>query len=338
MISIRKFLAAKQEIDDSAELRRIVRLLVQGIGLHAVEGDPQDYRQFRYEVREHLEAAETPRTTADLLKSTGAILKTLEAYNSRTTRYLRMQGAELQHMIAMLARTVTTLGSGSLQSVERLREIEHKLAKTSGIEDVRALKQKLEECLECIRTESVRQKTEGARTIETLKEAIRKTKQRISSSGAGSALDPTTGLPSRDSAVAALAEWVLQDKPPCAGLFVLDRVALINSRFGYKIGDQVLKAYLEELQRHLAPVDRVFRWSGPAFLVVLMRPERIEKVREQLRYTLPGRLERNFELPNRSAMLSITATWTVLPMNVPVEELVQQLDSFVATQNPTATG
>ena len=76
--------------------------------------------------------------------SVGAVLKALEDYNARTTRHLRMQGAELYHMIAMLTRTVATLGSGNEQSVSRLREIEGQIEKTSGIEDVRVLKLRLE--------------------------------------------------------------------------------------------------------------------------------------------------------------------------------------------------
>jgi GGDEF domain-containing protein len=204
------------------------------------------------------------------------------------------------------------------------------------IEDVRVLKLRLGECLESIRNETNRQKVESSHAVETLKQEIRGSQERISAAGAGPVLDPTTGLPARTAAAAALAEWVLKPKPPYAALFVVDRIALLSSRFGYAIGDRVLKTYVEELRTRLAPADQIFRWSGPSVLALLSRVERIEKVREHLRFQLPGKIERNFELPNRSALLSISATWAVFPVAMPLDSLIEQLDGFLATQAPAA--
>ena len=336
MISLRKFWSVPDAPQGAGDLLRIVRLMMQGIALHAVEGDPQDYQIFRRDLQEQLEALDAGPTPAELLLRTGSVLKTLEDYNERTTRHLRMQGAELHHMIAMLTRTVATLGSGSEQSLGRLREIEGQLEKTSAIEDVRILKTRLEECLESIRTETKRQKSESSRTVESLRQEIRGSQERISAAGAGHALDPATGLPARSAAAAALAEWALSDKPPYAALFIVDRIPLINARFGYPVGDRVLKTYLEELRGRLAPGDQIFRWSGPAFLALLYRTDRIEKVREQLRFQLPAKIERTFELSNRSALLSISATWAIFPVTEPLDALIEQLDGFLTSQAPAA--
>lgn len=134
-------------------------------------------------------------------------------------------------------------------------------------------------------------------------------------------------MPARAAAAATLAGWALSPTPPFAALFVVNRIALLNSRFGYAVGDQ-------ELRSRLTPADQIFRWSGPAFLALLNRPERIEKVRQHWRYVLPGKLERNFELSNRSVMLSISATWAVFTVAMPMDALVEQLDGFVTIQNP----
>ncbi len=338
MISLRKFWNApnQQQDPEPATLLRVVQLLIQGIALHAVEGDPQEYQSFRRDIQEQLEAVEANSAPADLMLSVGAVLKALENYNARTTRHLRMQGAELHHMIAMLTRTVAALGSGNEESVSRLREIEGQLVKTSAIEDVRVLKQRLADCLESIHTEARRQKSESVRAVVSLQEEIRESQQRIAAAGAGPVLDPTTGLPARAAAAAALAEWVLNPKPPYAALFIVDRVVLINTRFGYEVGDRVLNTYLEELRKHLSPADQIFRWSGPAFLALLQRPDRIEKVREHLRFVLSGKIERNFELSNRSALLSISATWAVFAVAPPLEGLIEQLDSFLGSHHHAA--
>ncbi len=334
MISLRKFWTAAEQEADPAGVARVVGLLIQGIALHAVEGDPLEYQMFRHEMQVQIEAVEANPPAAELLVSIGAILQALEGYNSRTTRHLRMQGTELYHMITMLTRTVETLGAGSEKSVGQLREIEGKIEKTSGIEDVRVLKLRLGECLDGIRVEAERQKADSSRAAASLQEEIRSSQERITAAGAGPVLDPTTGVPARAAAAAALAEWVLSPKPPYAALFVVDRIQLLNSRFGYEVGDRVLKTYLEELRIHLPPGDQIFRWSGPAFLALLNRPDTIEKVREQLRFALQGKIERNFELSKRTVLLSITATWTVFPVTPPLEGLIGRLDAFLSTQRP----
>ncbi len=336
MISIRKFLGAQGEPEPgqaSANLTRIMRLLIQGIALHAVEGDPLDYQMFRHEIQKQLDVVESSPPPAELLVSVGAVVQALEGYNSRTTRHLRLQGAELYRMITMLTRTVETLGSGSEHAVSKLREIEGQIEKTSGIEDVRGLKLRLSQCLDGIRAETQRQKAETARTVARLQEEIRGSQERISVAGAGPVLDPVTGLPARAAAAAALSEWALSPNPPHAALFIVDRIQLLNSRFGYEVGDRVLKTYVEELRSHLPPSDQIFRWSGPALLALLNRPDPIEKVREHLRFALPAKIERNFELAKRSVLLSITATWAVFPIAPPVDEFIDRLDTFLGTQN-----
>lgn len=334
MISLRKFWSQSPDESDPTGLMRVIRLLVQGIGLHAVESDPQEYQILRRDIQKLLEQIEGDPTQAELMMTIGAVLKELETYNARTTRHLRMQGTELYHMIAMLTNTVETLGSGSQRSLGELRAIETQIEKTSMLEDVRVLKLRLGECLETIRTEAERQKQDASRAVANLRQEIRESQHRISAAGAGPVLDPVTGVPARSAAAAALAESAIQQNPPFAALFVVDRVALLNARLGYAVGDRVLQAYLEELRTRLASADQIFRWSGPAFLVLLQRPERIEQVREQLRYAFAGKIERNFELSNRSVLLSISATWALFSAAVPVEDLMIQLDGFLATQNP----
>jgi GGDEF domain-containing protein len=333
MISLRKFLTASQPPDDEG-LRRVVGLLLQGIGLHAVQGDPLDHQKFRQDMQRLLEEAEANPSIQNLLLCTGSALKTLEDYNQRTSRHIRMQGAELQHMISMLTRTVAALGAGSEKAVGNLQEIEVKLEKASVIEDVRALKLRMEECLDGIRQEAARQRIEAVRTTATLKEEIHQTQGRLRAAGGGLVLDPSTGLPARSAAVAALEEAALGSHSAFAVLFIVDRVAPINARLGYAAGDQVLKFYLEELRQKLPPSDRVFRWSGPAFLAVLERRDTIEKVREQLRFTVPGKLERTVSLSNRSALVSVSATWAVFAIGLPFEVLIEQLDGFLSSQSP----
>jgi diguanylate cyclase (GGDEF)-like protein len=331
VISLKKLWSAEQPPVNEDPLR-VIRLLLQGIALHAVEGDREDHEKFRRDMQALLDAVGTNPSTAILLVTTGSALKTLENYNQSTTRYLRMQGAELQNMIGMLTKTVATLGSGSNRSVTRLREIEGQLEKASEIQDVRMLKLRMEQCLESIRQEAQEQKAESSRIVEGLQNDILQTQERIHPSLA-SLPDPVTGLPVRADAETALAKAAAGAKQSFVVLLAVDRFDLINGRFGYAAGDEVLRLYLEALRTRLSPADRIFRWNGPAFVVLLERPNRLESVRDQFRSVVPAKMEKTIHASNRTAMVSVSATWTVFSVTPPVANLIDQLDKFLANRS-----
>jgi diguanylate cyclase (GGDEF)-like protein len=224
------------------------------------------------------------------------------------------------------------LGSGSDRSVTRLREIEGQLEKASEIQDVRMLKLRMEQCLESIREEAQKQKAESSRIVEGLQNDILQTQDRMRPL-ALSLPDPVTGLPARVDAETALAEAASGAAQSFVVLLAVDRVELINGRFGFAAGDEVLRLYLEALRTRLSPTDRIFRWSGPAFVVLLERPNRLESVRDQFRSVVPVKMEKTIHASNRTAMVSISATWTVFSVTAPVAGLIAQLDKFLVNRS-----
>jgi diguanylate cyclase (GGDEF)-like protein len=237
-----------------------------------------------------------------------------------------MGEAELQNIIGMLTRAVATFGSACDRSVARLQKIECQLEQASGSEDVPLLKRSIQECLESIRDETLKQKAERARTHEMLQVL------ETSHSAPAKAPDPVTGLPNRLEAEAALAAAAEGQTPAYVAMLLVDRVALINSRYGHAAGDEVLKLFLESLQTRVLPDDRIFRWSGPAFVVILERTDRLEKVRHLFRAVVPGKIERTIHAANRTALISISSTWTLLPVVVPPADVIEELDKFLANQ------
>ena len=333
MISLKKFWSAEEPPPQTGnqDPLRVIRLLLQGIGLHAVEGDRAEYEKFRKDMEELAAAVEGNPSNGELLINTGSALKTLESYNQNTSRYMRMQGTELQRVIAMLTRTVATLGAGSERSVTRLQEIEGQLVKASEIEDVRMLKVRMEQCLESIRDEAQKQRAESSRLVEGLQHDILQTQERMRTVTVAPT-DSATGLPLRPDAEAALAAAAAGLNPAFVVMLAVDRVALINGRFGYAAGDQALKLYAESLRPRLAAGDRIFRWSGPAFVVLAERAERLERVRDQFRAVVPPKMEKNLQVANRTALVALSATWTVFSVAAPVADLIEQLDKFLANQ------
>ncbi len=86
--------------------------------------------------------------------------------------------------------------------------------------------------------------------------------------------DPLTGLPNRtlfgDRLAHALKRGRGPDHPPVALLFLdVDHFKVINDSFGHEVGDRVLRAVAERLERLVRPGDTVARLGDDEFGLVL---------------------------------------------------------------------
>ena len=116
-----------------------------------------------------------------------------------------------------------------------------------------------------------------------------------------------------------------------AGLFVLDRIQAINTRFGSALGNEVLMLFQKHLLRGLLAGDELFRWGPDSFLALLPRTESGELVRRELGRFLSSRLEATFEIGARSVTLPIASTWTVISLfESGYNQNLRKLDAFRA--------
>ncbi|NTV38869.1 MAG: GGDEF domain-containing protein, partial [Demequinaceae bacterium] len=124
--------------------------------------------------------------------------------------------------------------------------------------------------------------------------------QRLQEAVSRSALfDPLTGLPNRQLFVRevehSLAQW-RRSGTPFAVLFLdLDGFKLINDSFGHHVGDLVLKAVGEDIQRELRSVDTAARFGGDEFVILLANTEpegaRLAALRVQAALAAPHRFD-----------------------------------------------
>ncbi|MCX5479336.1 GGDEF domain-containing protein [Kaistia geumhonensis] len=83
--------------------------------------------------------------------------------------------------------------------------------------------------------------------------------------------DPLTGIANRR----ALEEWMqaFEDhddhKSAALVLFDIDHFKSINDRHGHLVGDEILVTTAQLIRSQLRPIDRVGRWGGEEFLVIL---------------------------------------------------------------------
>jgi GGDEF domain-containing protein len=323
MISIKKLLNADPEAPDST--LRAAQILLQGIGDHAIRCDPGEYIQFRQSMEQTAAAlADGAGGPASLMQAEGAI-RLLEDYNRRTAQGLRVRGSELQGMVKMLTTAIGEISTAGEENVSRLRGIEGLVSSVTQIEDVRAVRAQLSVCLDEIRREAGRQKVVSSSAVDRLKQELGRVQTDKST-------DALTGLPVRARAVELISNACESEQPAFVAVMVLDRLQAVNAALGSEAGDQLLRYFSGYVRRGLPPEDQLFRWTGASFLALLLRPAKIETLREEIRYLLEQKLEYTVRTATRSIRLPVTARWTLFPTMASSRLLIQRIDTFASLQ------
>ena len=308
MISLKKILQ-----DDGATvdtLLRVVRLLLEGINQYAIEGDPEDRSVFRESIVKLDNALEGELTAPELLVQAGSVLHTLEDYNRRTTRYLRRPAGEWQAAVTMLISAIIHLQAENSEKTSRFREIAAHVRSASTAEDAHRVRLQLAECLTELQLDNRRQND-----VESAAPPV--------PAGGGLA-----GFAGRSHAEEALAgAW--QSDPPCyVAVIAVERLQILNMRFGHSVGDEVLRFYGEFLQARLRPGDQIFHWTEAVLVALLPRANRLEIVRDEVARLMDARCEHTVQTASRSVLLSITARWTVFPSVAAPRLLIHKIDAF----------
>ena len=99
------------------------------------------------------------------------------------------------------------------------------------------------------------------------------------------ATDPLTGVANRRSIREAMERALTRQEALSVILLDLDAFKRLNDEYGHNVGDDVLRESADLLTRELRPGDRVGRWGGEEFLVVLPGTSIVEagRVAERLR-------------------------------------------------------
>ena len=320
MISLKKI----PQDDGAAEetLLRIVRLLLQGIEQHAIEGDPEDVHGFRTGIQRLTDSLEGDLAVSELLVQAGSLLPMLQDYNRRTTRFLKRAAGEWQAAVIMLISALAAMQPAEGPRVSQLREIAGRVRGASGPEEAHKIRLQLSECLTSLQLDNRRNRDPDPPV--PLPSPAGPQPQEAAS-------EPVAGLPTRSQAEEALAGAWQTDPPSYVAVMTIDRLRIFNMRFGHSVGDEVMRYYGEFLRERLRPEDRMFRWSDAALLVLLPRPNRLEIVRDEIARVTDARCEHTVQTASRTILLPIAARWTVFPSMAAPRLLIHKIDAFAET-------
>ena len=142
-------------------------------------------------------------------------------------------------------------------------------------------------------------------------------------------VDPLTGLGNRRdfySSVAWVSAQALRSDIPFSLAFVdVDHFKTVNDIYGHAVGDAVLQHITQILSDNLRSTDRIFRWGGEEF-IILMPETQIDEARH-----ISERLRRKVEAAtyhNKKTSINVTISLGLYcgPVGMEIEQQLSQAD------------
>ena len=144
--------------------------------------------------------------------------------------------------------------------------------------------------------------------------------------------DALTGLRTRVYAEGELVR-AFQEAGDCfLAIFVLKRLALINAKFGFARGDQVLLKVVAHLAQALPDFRTFFRWGPCAFLTVAPAGMTFRELRSKVQIIELTRITPTLEWEGHNAMVPVALDCRVVSVKDfgAVSELFLRLDTFAS--------
>jgi GGDEF domain-containing protein len=314
-----------QNAEPASSLLRVVQQLLEGFALHCVEFDSEEQTAFRTSIREIADRFDQVSDHKDLLILAGEANKTIQNYNQLVEKFVRELSTEKQLAVELLAQALLRVCRSSDQAAQNLRQIEKDLAKASQLQDMRELRSKLAQCVGTLCMEAEVQEAQFRELSERIAESSSLLEPRDQITG----LSTLKGAEARIKAVSATGNGYVI-------VYFLKNVDVVNRRFGFSAGDDVLRRFAGYLAQSLQAKDQLFRWRGPCFVVVADRFAPLDTIRSEA-YKIGVRgPEVEVESEGKSMLIRLTAATTAFPISRSqgrsVSEISAKIDQFAAEQ------
>lgn len=335
MISIKSLIDQRRNDPEEQDLlpapHQWGRLLLEGMARHLVPGRVEDRNTLRRRLTQMAQELQGPCSALDLLSLSSDAVVALETYCQRTTAYLSEGNEQLRSMVAMLTGAVADIAGQTDASVARLQSIEMQVEQATKVEGDHALRVNLEQCLLALRAAIVHQRRSSANVVQLLQNHIDKAQPRI-------AIEPQqqAGREAFSDHVRELAEDGTGDPTSFVASFKLQRAEHIVSRFGEDAQNEMITRLGKELEKLRQPQDRLVRWKGPAYVMLLNTTEANKDVRLRLARMTTTIGQQYIEVGvKNSALLKLGVEWAVFSraQYSSLEALLSEVEAFLANNN-----
>ena len=288
-------------------LNQFVKSLVAAIRRHVVVVQEEPAKRFRDQLAELEQRFDGSRNLPALVDGASDALKN---YAQQANQIVEQQRSEFNMVISELTTALASIPDVSHYS-QRFDAIEKQLASLSSSGDMLQAQDRIKECVTLARDESISQRQRISDMISAVISCVRTKHQESEvvepkpASGALYVPDPLTGLPGRAYAETELARIHAQFPQCPAAIFIVRRLNLINSRFGFSRGDQVLLRVVQHLAQAMPECNALFRWTPCAFLIITPPSLEYQELRRRVQQIQQQRLTVTLEWDGRTALVPV---------------------------------
>lgn len=221
------------------------------------------------------------------------------------------------------------------RSFDRIDTLEEQLSHSRATDEFNAIRKQLCEMLATLRHETLYQRQQISDLISNSIARMRASGDRQAAAAARAPAlmpDPLTGLPGRTCAEAELLKAHLECPDGNMALFVAHRLNLINAKFGFRRGDQVLLSVIQHLKQITIDFNNLFRWTPCSFLAITASTVPIHDLRHKVQSIELQRITPTLEWEGRTALVPVNLSarvYSIRDYETP-DLLVQALDNFAA--------
>jgi GGDEF domain-containing protein len=338
---------AEAVIVESTAWKDVTLLLLGAAADHAVHCGSSDLESYRKHVRESIGALQEAGEPAQILMNAGGVVQAISHYSDQTQKQV--------DALLIDAKDTAEIFLGHLEKLHSDRESQPILAALRTTVEQALAEGKLSTAREAalasldeLAQQAANRRTRSLELTGDLQARITILEQSVPQGvkpapSAPPTVDATTGLPKRADAEAAihhaLAAVSGSGSKLYAAVFYLHRMPLTNARFGEAIGNQVVLFCSQHLATTVTRTnDLLFRWSGPAFVAILERPESEQAVNGEIQRLISSPFSRFFETSSRSVYLPVKVTGHVLPLfETNFAEVSDKLERFILTTSGQAS-
>lgn len=218
-------------------------------------------------------------------------------------------------------------------SADRWSDMEEKIKEISTEDDLEVIKAKLCADVATARAEALQDRKKISDLFSGVMAKLDLPPLEASQSGASIyTLDQLTGLPARAYAETELSRAHAQTEDCYLALFIVKRLALINAKFGYSRGNQVLLKVVTQLAQSMPDLKSLFRWAPCAFLAMAPPSVSYKELRSKVHVIEITRMTPVLEWEGHSAMVPVTLDCRIISLKdfETPSDLFLRLDTLAA--------
>ncbi len=217
-----------------------------------------------------LEVRLAANTTSAVVKETEAqVEEQLQRWGGNTAEYFKAKANDVKELLIVLAGTAESMGQRDQKYASHFSQLTAQLQSIANLEDLGQVRSSLLQRANEMKSYVDKMTQDSHASVAQLRAQVTTYETKLKAAEQIALQDPLTGLANRRKIEERIEGRIAQSGTFCVALIDLDRFKEVNDTYGHNAGDNLLQQFAEELRSNCRSGDRVGRWGGDEFIVVL---------------------------------------------------------------------